>query len=330
MKVYPDANVFTVRETTFRSTREQVDHERRQRSTRSECDDQCRVVSTANRGKGRVMIGETSSGTSSTIELGEQRIAIRRWQGNGPRLLLIHGIGSAGSTWNPVIADLVPEFAPITIDLRGHGHSSKPERGYLYGDYIQDLDGVLDALGMRHPLIVGHSLGGIVALWWAASHPDRAAALVVEDTPLRSGLSFIPAFDTWLKLNTMEPDALRTHYATEHPGWSRELVDERAAQMTTTARNVFAELRADSLAHHGVDRIAEIEEIISPTVLIHGDLEAGGMVVPGDAVALVRRLPKAKAIRIPDGGHTLHREWRKEFLAAARPFLREHAHRSDG
>lgn len=264
------------------------------------------------------------------IDLGGHRIAIRLWKGNGPRILLVHGISSAGSAWNPIIAQLAAEFSPITIDLRGHGNSSRPSHGYLYDDYVSDLDGVLDALEMKRPLIVGHSLGGIVALWWASRHPDGAAALVIEDSPLRSGQSFMPAFDNWLELNAMPPDRLRERYAAENPHWSPELLNERTALMSTTARNVFVELRADSLAHHGVDRIAEIEGIQSPTLLIHGDLESGGMVVPSDAEAFVARLPNTRAVRIPGGGHTLHRERRDEFLAAALPFLRKHARRSDG
>ncbi len=261
------------------------------------------------------------------VDLGRHRIALRTWEGHGPPLLLIHGISSAASVWNPIIPALAAEFTPIAIDQRGHGASDKPESGYLYDDYIGDLDGVLDAIGLAHPLIMGHSLGGIVTLWWAAKHPDRATALVIEDSPLRSGMVFMPAFDEWLMLNAMPEEDLRAHYAEEFPEWPPELVLERARLMANTARNVFAELRADSLAHDGVDRIAEITDIQSPTLLVHGDLEAGGMVAAEDAVAFQNRLVNAHSIRIAGGGHTLHRERRDEFLAAVLPFLRQHAAR---
>jgi pimeloyl-ACP methyl ester carboxylesterase len=259
------------------------------------------------------------------IDLDRLRIAVRIWEGNGPPLLLIHGISSAGSVWNPIIPELVREFTPIAIDQRGHGASDKPESGYLYDDYIGDLEGVLDALKLEHPLIVGHSLGGIVTLWWAAKHPDTAAALVIEDSPLRSGQVFMPAFDEWLMLNAMPEEDLRAHYAEEYPEWPPELVLERARLMANTARNVFVELRADSLAHDGVDRIAEISAIQSPALLVHGDPDAGGMVDPEDAIAFGQRLGNAHSIRITGGGHTLHRERREEFLAAILPFLRQHA-----
>lgn len=263
------------------------------------------------------------------VDLDGHRIAVRTWEGNGPALLLIHGISSAGSVWNPIIPALAAEFTPIAIDQRGHGASDKPESGYLYDDYITDLDGVLDTLELEHPLIIGHSLGGIVTLWWAAEHPNRAAALVIEDSPLHSGQDYMPAFDEWLMLNAMPEEDLRAHYAEEYPRWPPELVLERARLMAKTARNVFAELRADSLAHDGVDRIAEITGIQSPTLLVHGDLEGGGMVAPEDAAAFERRLGNARSIRIAGGGHTLHREHKDEFLAAILPFLRQHAPRPE-
>lgn len=263
------------------------------------------------------------------VELDRHRIAIRTWEGHGPPLLLIHGISSAGSVWHPVIPALAAEFTPIAIDQRGHGDSDKPESGYLYDDYIGDMDGVLDALRIDRPLIIGHSLGGIVTLWWSAKHPGRAAALVIEDSPLHSGHDYMPAFDEWLMLNAMPEEELRAHYAEEYPDWAPELVLERAHLMANTARNVFAELRADSLAHHDADRIAEISGIQSPVLLVHGDVRTGGMVTPEDASAFETRLGNARSVRIVGGGHTLHRERTDDFLAVVLPFLREHAGNPD-
>jgi pimeloyl-ACP methyl ester carboxylesterase len=269
-----------------------------------------------------------TNGDSRMIGTGEVGLHVTTWPGNGPALLLIHGIGSSGAGWSPVIDAFAAEFTPITVDLRGHGESDKPPHGYLYEDYIRDIDGLLAALDIDRPLIVGHSLGGIITLWWAARHPDRAAALVIEDSPLRSGEDFRPAFDGWLKLNALSLPELRHYYASEYPAWPPEMVEARAQDMAGTARAVFAELREDSLANHGVDRLREIEGIASPLLLIHGDLESGGMVHPEDIDELPRRLPQAQTARIPGGGHTLHRSQRDAFLAAALPFLREHAPRA--
>src|SRR5699024_3661587 len=132
-------------------------------------------------------------------------------------------------------------------------------------------------------------------------------------------------FEGWLQLNAMPYHELVAWYAQENPEWPREIVESRAYAMTNTKRAVFQELMDDSLAHEGADRISEIEGVQSPTLLVHGDLETGGMVQPEDIVSLPSRLPNAQTIRIPGGSHTLHRSSKDAFLAAAIPFLKEHA-----
>jgi N-formylmaleamate deformylase len=242
-------------------------------------------------------------------------------EGEGPALILIHGITGSGDVWLPIIGPLSQHVTPVAVDLRGHGRSGKPDQGYLYHHYIDDLDRVLDALQLDRPLILGHSLGGLVALWWAARHPDRAAALVIEDSPLRSGKAFLPAFDNWMRLNRMPVAELRSYYEQEHPTWRPEDAQRRAEQMTATASAVISELRQDSLANDGVDRIAEIEHIQSPVLLIRGDPETGSMVRPDDAIAFQRRLPNATSARISDGSHSLHLDRMGDFLGHAVPFL---------
>lgn len=261
---------------------------------------------------------------STMIDLDGIVLNVTQHRGNGPELLLIHGIGSNGGGWNPVIGDLALNFSPITVDLRGHGLSSKPDSGYLYDDYVDDIDRLITALGLANPLVIGHSLGGILALWWAARQPARAKALVIEDSPLRSGEDFRPAFEGWLNLNALPYQQLVAYYASENPEWPVELVESRAHAMTNTKRAVFQELMDDSLAHHGLDRIAEIEGLVSPVLLVHGDLQTGGMVHPEDIEALPNRLLNARTIRIPGGGHTLHRSSRQAFLDAVVPFLLLH------
>lgn len=252
-------------------------------------------------------------------------LAVRRWEGAGPPLLLIHGISSSERGFEPIIPQLAKHFSPITYDLRGHGESDKPDHGYLYDEYISDLDAILTALDLERPLILGHSLGGLITLWWAARYPDRAAAMVIEDSPLRSGHDFAEAFDGWIHLNGLPLEELTAHYRSENPTWSSEAAHLRAAQMHVAAPNVFHELRADSVANEGVDRIAEIAGIASPTLLIHGDAETGSMVHPEDPPRIASLLARGETTRIPDGSHNLHIQKPAEFLSAAVPFLAKHA-----
>jgi pimeloyl-ACP methyl ester carboxylesterase len=261
------------------------------------------------------------------VNLGSHYITLRQWHGSGPPLVLVHGIGSSGSTWDSLIPALRQHFSPITLDLRGHGDSGKPESGFLFDDYVNDLDGVLAALGLEHPLLVGHSFGGLVTLGWAARHPDRAMGIVLVDSPLRVGKEFLPAFKGWMILNAMPTIALTAWYRLGNPEWSFGQARRRARVMKGTARNVFVELRADSLANDGIDRMADAEGVSSPILLIHGDPESGSMVRTADAVEFDERLPNGHTINIRGAGHALHRERTDEFLSSALPFLEECAER---
>jgi pimeloyl-ACP methyl ester carboxylesterase len=252
---------------------------------------------------------------------GQAVLSVRSWPGTGRPALLIHGIGSSAASWTDLVPLLQPYVRPIAIDLRGHGDSGRPATGYLYDDYIADLDRIIEAMGLDCPVLIGHSLGGIVALWWAAKHPDAAGGVIAIDSPLRSGEEFRPAFDRWIAENAMPVEELSAAYLAQHPEWSPEQARRRATIMTGTAPGVFAELKQDSLRHHGADRIDELTGIQSPILLVRGEPEAGSMVHPADAETLVNRLPAATVEVIAQGSHTLHRQFPDTFVAAAARFL---------
>ena len=105
-----------------------------------------------------------------------------------PVVVFVHGL--AIDSLASFYLTLAPPVAAagidaIAYDLRGHGHSEKPSHGYRVGDFVADLDGLLDALGVHQPVhLVGNSFGGTVAFGYAAAHPDRVASVVsIEAEP---------------------------------------------------------------------------------------------------------------------------------------------------
>jgi pimeloyl-ACP methyl ester carboxylesterase len=262
------------------------------------------------------------------IEANGQRIAITRF-GQGPALVVLHGIGSRGTSWLPIAERLAQRYDVIAIDQRGHGASSHPEQGYLIPDYAADLAGVLDQLGLEAPLIMGHSLGGMVTLEWARRHPGRAAALVIEDSPMRRGGPGVEElFDGWIALSNMSFDEARAYYASENPGWTDDELDRRTQAITSVAPGVFYDLKANMVPQGGASVIATFAGIQSPTLLIHGDVEAGGMVPEFDAMTFSETVPNVEIARIPAGNHSLHRDTGDAFLAIAEPFLARYAARA--
>lgn len=107
--------------------------------------------------------------------------------GHGEDVVLIHGLGANQAFWNlRLLMPLARRCRVLTFDLRGHGYSSMPPRGYTTLDMVGDVVGLLDHFDIRRAHLVGHSFGGAVALHCAIQHPGRVASLVVLDSRLRA------------------------------------------------------------------------------------------------------------------------------------------------
>lgn len=99
--------------------------------------------------------------------------------GEGPAVVLLHGLGGAKELWSETLAALrVAGFRAIAYDHRGHGGSSDALPPWTIGDLADDLRQVLDGRGIERAAIVGHSMGGRAIFAFALRHPERIWALV--------------------------------------------------------------------------------------------------------------------------------------------------------
>jgi pimeloyl-ACP methyl ester carboxylesterase len=112
------------------------------------------------------------------LELHGDRVAYRD-AGDGEVLLLIHGMARSSDTWRSVLPPLSKKFRVIAPDLLGHGESAKPRSDYSLGAFAVLLRDFLDELGVSQATVVGHSLGGGVAMQFVYQHPDYAERLVL-------------------------------------------------------------------------------------------------------------------------------------------------------
>ncbi len=102
--------------------------------------------------------------------------------GQGPPLLLIHGIGDSSSTWLPVVESFATDHTVIAPDLLGHGLSDKPRADYSVAAYANGMRDLLSVLDVDRVSVVGHSLGGGVAAQFAYTFPERCERLVLVGT----------------------------------------------------------------------------------------------------------------------------------------------------
>jgi pimeloyl-ACP methyl ester carboxylesterase len=113
-----------------------------------------------------------------TITLHGDRIAYVD-EGAGEVLLLIHGMGGSSSSWRDLIPKLAKKYRVIAPDLLGHGQSDKPRGDYSVGSFAVSLRDLLDTLGIPKATIVGHSLGGGIAMQFAHQHRDYCQRLIL-------------------------------------------------------------------------------------------------------------------------------------------------------
>jgi pimeloyl-ACP methyl ester carboxylesterase len=102
-----------------------------------------------------------------------------RMAGAGPAIVLIHGMAGSSRTWRDVMPLLARDYLVIAPDLLGHGDSAKPRGDYSLGAQANSLRDLLLGLGVERATLVGHSLGGGVAMQLAYQHPERCERLVL-------------------------------------------------------------------------------------------------------------------------------------------------------
>jgi pimeloyl-ACP methyl ester carboxylesterase len=213
-----------------------------------------------------------------------------------PPLVLLHALGVDAQDWDEVMLSLAERYHVFALDQRGHGQSARPE-SYSFEAMRDDLKAFVDALAIEKFTLVGHSMGGTVALLFAEKWPERIVRLVSEDTP--------PPFVT-------TDDAARRF--PEPPDEPPQPVpyDWRLV------KPIVHQLSSPDPAWWN-----DLPTISAPTLIIGGGSNSH---VPQDKLAEVARLiPNCRFASIEGAGHTVHRNRPAEFLAIVRDFLAQPA-----
>ena len=201
-------------------------------------------------------------------------------RGEGPPIVFLHGMGTSARTWERCMDLLADRFTSIAVDLHGHGDSPVPDDPdeYTRDRALDDVDDVLaDVLvdSDEPAVLVGHSLGGYLALAHAATRPGRARAIVVLNTG--------PGFRDPVKRNEWNERSRRNAH--------RFGVPEQVTTMN---------LQEDSVV---MDRLADMA---TPTLVL-----AGGEDRPeytGSGQYLERKMPDAHLEVVDGGGHSMHED----------------------
>jgi pimeloyl-ACP methyl ester carboxylesterase len=279
------------------------------------------------------------------------RLATRAWNdraaprpgGRRPLAVLVHGVISSSRTWWRVAPALVERgFEVLTVDLRGHGASPRMTEGLGLSDLATDLVETFQAsvsafapaagageapaalLPPRIDLLLGHSLGALVASQLLATRPGLARRLVLEDPPGLSTTDWIALADGIEADGARaraDPEGLRRDLLADSSGSPPEEAERRLADLAECdAAGIAAALRRRVT----YDLPGLMGSVHVPTLLLVGQESLGSALVEPDRSALVGALGRGTVEVLP-AGHNLHREALDAFMAAIERWLGDDA-----
>lgn len=109
------------------------------------------------------------------------KLSYRTWEGDGPPMVLVHGLASTMRIWDFTAPVLAERYRVVAYDQRGHATSDKPEGGYDLPTMLADLRDLVSGLDLHKPIVAGHSWGATLALAYAAHYPDDCAGIALID-----------------------------------------------------------------------------------------------------------------------------------------------------
>jgi N-formylmaleamate deformylase len=262
---------------------------------------------------------------SGEVQANGLRIHYTRTGGDRPPLVLAHGFSDDGLCWTPVARVLESDYDVIMVDARGHGQSQPAEQDYSDLDLGHDLAGVIAALGLRRPAVLGHSMGAATALALAGAHPDVPGVILLEDPPARWVAPVGGSLDeTWrermrdritgLKTKTREELIAAQHADT--PGWSEDELGPWADSKLRLSLSVLQRGAAPA-----VEWPALLRGITCSALLIIGDPTRGAIVSETDAEALQALVPQVRVAQIAAAGHSIRRDQFDRYIQVVREFL---------
>ena len=253
------------------------------------------------------------------IPVGDVELAVERHgDPDRPVLLLVHGFTGSAGDWAGVVDALAERRHVVTMEHRGHGASTNTgdEATYRFDQLVDDLAGLLDALVLDPIDLLGHSMGGIVAMRYALRHPERLRSLILMDTgaaasPDSPSAGFMRAgFDiardggmaaVLASLERFLPDD-------EEGAQTRAQLRHNYASMDVAA---FVALGEELLTHESV--LDQLASLAVPTTVIVGEHDNG---LRGPSYDLAMTIPGAELEVIADAAHSPQIEARDAWLAA--------------
>lgn len=255
-----------------------------------------------------------SSITTNGVKLKYYRV------GEGPPVILAHGLFDSGRCWAPIISELKSDYSIVAYDARGHGQSGAPESGYGISDRVADLLGLTRSLSLTDPIVIGHSLGGSTAAWTAAEHPDKIRGVILEDPAGIHGEPEIGAKERAKMVRRRvdeKTDASVAELIQEYEDRSQAL----ARRLVTADKECSPQIA--KYAQHGYPPLSEaFEQITCPALVLRSD---GPPAERADDLAVAANLSEGRLVHLHGAGHCVIRDCYDAAMAEITTYLYMHS-----
>jgi len=211
-------------------------------------------------------------------------------------VVFVHGAGGNHLVWGLQVHALADYARAVALDLPGHGRSTPPGRNSIEA-YRDVVLGLLDTLAFERAVIVGHSMGGAIALALALSHPERVAGLGLVGTGAR--LRVLPAIMEGV-LNDLATTARMVIEYSYAPGTDPEFLRRAEQEFCECPATV---IYGDFWACNQFDVMARLAEIRAPTLVVCGREDR--LTPPRYSVYLATHIPNATLVLIDNAGHSV-------------------------
>jgi pimeloyl-ACP methyl ester carboxylesterase len=255
------------------------------------------------------------------LQAGDTRVrAVRSGKGE-PTLVLLHGFGESLTTWRAIFDPLAGSYRVLAVDLPGFGGSTKPQAPYTLEAMTGRLTSLLEQETEGPVVLIGHSMGGLLAASVALARPDRVRALIlVAPAGYRVGFwGLADSFPTEKAGRIGRYLGLRAFITPIHdPAWLEEPDSAAAYDLTSdTAYQWVASTVLEQFDFEGLGR--RFTQITQPTLLIWGPLDP--VIPPAVGDTLRTLLPCSRLVMIPRSFHRPHAERPDTVLHEIRRFL---------
>ena len=247
---------------------------------------------------------------------------------HGPTVIFLHGYTDSWFSFSRVLPLLPQNIRAYAISQRGHGDSDKPASGYDQAQFAADVEAFMDRKHIDDAIIVGHSMGSLIAHKFAVTYPERVEKLVlVGSTPTMSGNE---GFQGFLDYINSEPAVVNDEAfvrdfqeSTLYTGEGANPVPDSFLDQVI-AESMKVEFQTWQGALQGLldeDHVAELANIECPTLIMWGEQDA--IFTNDEQQALLAAIPTATLTTYPDTGHAPHWERPEAFTADLLAFIAE-------